>query len=189
MLAETRGGGAAAAANITTTSDRREAGHVMSSTTAADPRTGGMVSIMVMYRPPTGQAAAQGPDSNKTVDLPPTYDSLFLEAAPEAGAAPPPPGYNMLTVNLAQDAEAAVASGPSLQVVAVDATVAEADTGEAEAASAPGPSGSSLKQGPELIDISGQEAAEAGAAAGDTDVASTSILADVDLTKPNMVEA
>ena len=44
MLAETRGGGAAAAANITTTSDRREAGHVMSSTTAADPRTGGMVS-------------------------------------------------------------------------------------------------------------------------------------------------
>ena len=78
---------------------------------------------MVMYRPPTGQAAAQGPDSNKTVDLPPTYDSLFLEAAPEAGAAPPPPGYNMLTVNLAQDAEAAVAAGPSLQVVAVDETV------------------------------------------------------------------
>ena len=159
---------------------------------------------MVMYRPPTGQAAAQGPDSNKTVDLPPTYDSLFLEAAPEAGAAPPPPGYNMLTVNLAQDAEAAVAAGPSLQVVAVDETVsstaadataaateAEADTGEAEgeAASAPGPSGSSLKQGPELIDISGQEVAEAGAAAGDTSAASTSILADVDLTKLNMVEA
>ena len=155
---------------------------------------------MVMYRPPTGQAAAQGPDSNKTVDLPPTYDSLFLEAAPEAGAAPPPPGYNMLTVNLAQDAEAAVAAGPSLQVVAVDETVsstaaaaaaaateAEADTGEAEPA--PGPSGSSLKQGPELIDISGQEVAEAGAAAGDTSAASTSILADVDLTKLNMVEA
>ena len=157
---------------------------------------------MVMYRPPTGQAAAQGPDSNKTVDLPPTYDSLFLEAAPEAGAAPPPPGYNMLTVNLAQDAEAAVAAGPSLQVVAVDETVsstaasatvaateAEADTGEAEAASAPGPSGSGLKQGPELIDISGQEVAEAAAAAGDTSAASTSILADVDLTKLNMVEA
>ena len=157
---------------------------------------------MVMYRPPTGQAAAQGPDSNKTVDLPPTYDSLFLEAAPEAGAAPPPPGYNMLTVNLAQDAEAAVAAGTSLQVVAVDETVsstaadataaateAEADTGEAEAASAPGPSGSGLKQGPELIDISGQEAAGAAAAAGDTSAASTSILADVDLTKLNMVEA
>ena len=157
---------------------------------------------MVMYRPPTGQAAAQGPDSNKTVDLPPTYDSLFLEAAPEAGAAPPPPGYNMLTVNLAQDAEAAVAAGPSLQVVAVDETVsstaadataaateAEADTGEAEAAPAPGPSCSGLKQGPELIDISGQEAAEAAAAAGDTSAASTSILANVDLTKLNMVEA
>ena len=155
---------------------------------------------MVMYRPPTGQAAAQGPDSNKTVDLPPTYDSLFLEAAPEAGAAPPPPGYNMLTVNLAQDAEAAVAAGPSLQVVAVDETVsstaadataaateAEADTGEAEPT--PGPSCSSLKQGPELIDISGQEVAEAAAAAGDTSAASTSILADVDLTKLNMVEA
>ena len=110
----------------------------------------------------------------------------------------------MLTVNLAQDAEAAVAAGPSLQVVAVDETVsstaaaataaateAEADTGEAEgeAASAPGPSGSGLKQGPELIDISGQEVAEAGAAAGDTSAASTSILADVDLTKLNMVEA
>ena len=150
---------------------------------------------MVMYRPPTGQAAAQGPDSNKTVDLPPTYDSLFLEAAPEAGAAPPPPGYNMLTVNLAQDAEAAVAAGPSLQVVAVDETVsstaaateAETDAVEGEAAPAPGPSCSGLKQGPELIDISGQEAAEA--AAGDTMAASASILADVDLTKPNMVEA
>lgn len=115
MLAETRSvaggraGGPGATIPITTTSDRREAGHVMSTTTAADPRTGGMVSIMVMYRPPTGQAGQTpgppGGEEAKTVDMPPTYDSLF-NGGPSGGggetaaAAPPPPGYNMLTVNL-----------------------------------------------------------------------------------------
>ena len=100
LLAESRGGpggigGARPGGNIpiTTTSDRREAGHVMSTTTAADPRTGGMVSIMVMYRPPgTEQPAAGG--ETKTGDRPPTYDSLFVGENTE------PPGYNMLTVNL-----------------------------------------------------------------------------------------
>ena len=77
---------------------------------------------MVMYRPPTGQAAAQGPDSNKTVDLPPTYDSLFLEAAPEAGAAPPPPGYNMLTVNLPHSGQTQVTEPPSDSAEYTDGT-------------------------------------------------------------------
>ena len=46
---------------------------------------------MVMYRPPAnGEPGAEG--ESKTVDLPPTYDSLFLGENP--------PGYNMLTVNL-----------------------------------------------------------------------------------------
>ena len=119
MLAETRSvaggraGGPGASIPITTTSDRREAGHVMSTTTAADPRTGGMVSIMVMYRPPTGQAGqTPGPpgEEAKTVDMPPTYDSLF-NGGPSGGGGdtastvPPPPGYNMLTVNLSSGAE------------------------------------------------------------------------------------
>ena len=48
-----------------------------------------MVSIMVMYRPPaSGNQQREG----KTVDLPPTYESLFLGENP--------PGYNMLTVNI-----------------------------------------------------------------------------------------
>jgi len=69
--------------------ERLQGGHVMSTASAPDPRTGGMVSIMVMYRPPTaGNQQQQG----KTVDLPPTYDSLFLGENP--------PGYNMLTVNI-----------------------------------------------------------------------------------------
>ena len=46
---------------------------------------------MVMYRPPAnGEPGVEG--EGKTVDLPPTYDSLFLGENP--------PGYNMLTVNL-----------------------------------------------------------------------------------------
>ena len=93
----------------------------MSTTTAADPRTGGMVSIMVMYRPPTasGQPA---PGEAKTIDMPPTYDSLFLGENP--------PGYNMLTVNLPSGGEtivtedaaaaAAVAANSNIQVVTVD---------------------------------------------------------------------
>jgi len=100
MLAESRAGGGQDGASIpvTTTSDHREAGQVMSTTTAADPRTGGMVSIMVMYRPPAGSGQA---GSSKTVDLPPTYDSLFLGENP--------PGYNMLTVNLPSSGEQATA--------------------------------------------------------------------------------
>ena len=107
ILAESRGSGAGARTGggipITTTSDRREAGHVMSTTTAADPRTGGMVSIMVMYRPPgTEQPAAGG--ETKTGDRPPTYDSLFVGENTE------PPGYNMLTVNLPSSSQPTVSS-------------------------------------------------------------------------------
>ena len=72
-----------------------------------------MVSIMVMYRPPTGQAGqTPGPpgEEAKTVVMPPTYDSLF-NGGPSGGGGdtastvPPPPGYNMLTVNLSSGAE------------------------------------------------------------------------------------
>jgi len=96
MLAESRAGAGheGGAIPVTTTSDHREAGQVMSTTTAADPRTGGMVSIMVMYRPPAGSGQT---GTSKTVDLPPTYDSLFLGENP--------PGYNMLTVNLPSSGE------------------------------------------------------------------------------------
>ena len=113
LLAESRGAAGAGGGRpgdrtipITTTSDRREAGHVMSTTTAADPRTGGMVSIMVMYRPPgNGQQAGGGGGGggeSKTGDLPPTYDSLFLGENP--------PGYNMLTVNLPHSGQTRVSS-------------------------------------------------------------------------------
>ena len=135
MLAETRsvaggrGGGPGAAIPITTTSDRREAGHVMSTTTAADPRTGGMVSIMVMYRPPTGQAGqTTGPpgEEAKTVDMPPTYDSLF-NGGPSAAAEthPSPPGYNMVTVNLSssgaeQDTQEASGANSNIQLVTME---------------------------------------------------------------------
>ena len=101
MLTDSRsagGAGRSVVGGVTTTSDRREAGHVMSSTTAADPRTGGMVSIMVMYRPPAaaGQpGSTAGGEAGKTIDLPPTYDSLFTGETPST-----PPGYNMVTVNL-----------------------------------------------------------------------------------------
>ena len=76
LLAESRegreGGG------TTTREDRREAGgQVMSTTTAPDPRTGGMVSIMVMYRPPGAPAPTGGPGKTSS-DQPPTYDSIFL---------------------------------------------------------------------------------------------------------------
>lgn len=67
--------------------ERLQGGHVMSTASAPDPRTGGMVSIMVMYRPPNA-----GGQAGKTVDLPPTYESLYLGESP--------PGYNMLTVNI-----------------------------------------------------------------------------------------
>jgi len=106
MLAESRAGGGhdGGAIPVTTTSDHREAGQVMSTTTAADPRTGGMVSIMVMYRPPAGSGQA---GSSKTVDLPPTYDSLFLGENP--------PGYNMLTVNLPSSGDQATADNSNIQ--------------------------------------------------------------------------
>jgi len=107
-------GRAGGAIPITTTSDRREAGHVMSTTTAADPRTGGMVSIMVMYRPPAAGGQPAGPGEAKTIDMPPTYDSLFLGENP--------PGYNMLTVNL-PSAERLVPEesvGGNVQVLTVD---------------------------------------------------------------------
>jgi len=67
--------------------ERLQDGHVMSTASAPDPRTGGMVSIMVMYRPPNS-----GDGEAKTVDLPPTYESLYQGENP--------PGYNMLTVNI-----------------------------------------------------------------------------------------
>ena len=136
MLAETRSaaggraGGPGASIPITTTSDRREAGHVMSTTTAADPRTGGMVSIMVMYRPPTGQAGqTPGPQGEeaKTVDMPPTYDSLFHGPGPSGAGEthPSPPGYNMVTVNLSssgaeQEPQEASGANSNIQVVTVD---------------------------------------------------------------------
>ena len=122
MLAENRtgvAGRAGGAIPITTTSDRREAGHVMSTTTAADPRTGGMVSIMVMYRPPAA-GGQPGPGEAKTIDMPPTYDSLFV-------ADENPPGYNMLTVNLPSadtlvpdETAAATPAGGNVPVVTVD---------------------------------------------------------------------
>ncbi len=69
---------------------------VVSRASTTDPRTGGMVSIMVMYRPPdqqqpssssaaaaAGTSAADGESAStaakSTVDLPPTYDSLFAQ--------------------------------------------------------------------------------------------------------------
>lgn len=83
---------AAATANAETTAEAGGHGTVVSQTTTADPRTGGTVSIMVMYRPPAGTRTP----GQKTVDLPPTYESLYM--AEEGGSSPP--GYNMLTVNL-----------------------------------------------------------------------------------------
>ena len=130
LLAESRGGpggtgGARPGGNIpiTTTSDRREAGHVMSTTTAADPRTGGMVSIMVMYRPPgNGQQAGGGGGESKTGDLPPTYDSLFLGENP--------PGYNMLTVNLPHSGQTQVSEPPSDLGASGETGLTEASAGE-----------------------------------------------------------
>ena len=58
-----------------------------------------MVSIMVMYRPPATAAGQSGSDeAAKTIDLPPTYDSLFTENQVTGGQSSPP--YNMLTVNI-----------------------------------------------------------------------------------------
>ena len=77
LLAESREGRDGAGA--TTREDRREAGgQVMSTTTAPDPRTGGMVSIMVMYRPPGAPPPPGGQAGKTTTDQPPTYDSIFL---------------------------------------------------------------------------------------------------------------
>ena len=91
--------------------ERLQGGHVMSTASAPDPRTGGMVSIMVMYRPPNS-----GEGEAKTVDLPPTYESLYQGENP--------PGYNMLTVNIpSNDQQAAAASRASL-VDAVDTSAA-----------------------------------------------------------------
>ena len=79
--------------------ERLQGGQVMSTASAPDPRTGGMVSIMVMYRPPNS-----GNGANKTVDVPPTYDSLFLGENP--------PGYNMLTVNIPDGGDQSPAAAP-----------------------------------------------------------------------------
>ena len=95
----------------------------MSTTTAPDPRTGGMVSIMVMYRPPGAPPPPGGQAGKTTTDQPPTYDSIFLgeqvctkiilsckskfDILQEQ-----PPGYNMVRVDVAnmeqaQEAESA----------------------------------------------------------------------------------
>ena len=73
LLAESRAGrGIGSVTAAVSQSDESSGGLVTSTTSAPDPRTGGMVSIMVMYRPPTQPA-------NKPADMPPTYDSLFDE--------------------------------------------------------------------------------------------------------------
>ena len=84
LLAESRDG--REGAGTTTREDRREAGgQVMSTTTAPDPRTGGMVSIMVMYRPPGAPPPTGGQPGKTSSDQPPTYDSIFLgEQVPSA---------------------------------------------------------------------------------------------------------
>lgn len=85
--------------------ERLQSGHVMSTASAPDPRTGGMVSIMVMYRPPNSDNETVGRvvSINKTSqDLPPTYESLFMGENP--------PGYNMLTVNIPSTEAAATAA-------------------------------------------------------------------------------
>ena len=99
----------------------------MSTTTAPDPRTGGMVSIMVMYRPPGAPPPTGGQPGKTSADQPPTYDSIFLgEQVPapsallkeENSSAFPlqeqPPGYNMVRVDVGsmeqgQEAEGAQA--------------------------------------------------------------------------------
>ena len=126
ILAESRGGGGARPGGgipITTTSDRREAGHVMSTTTAADPRTGGMVSIMVMYRPPGTDNQSPGGET-KTGDRPPTYDSLFLGENP--------PGYNMLTVNLPSSSHPVSTSSVETSITSSHSQVPERGEGEEE---------------------------------------------------------
>ena len=90
--------------------ERLQSGHVMSTASAPDPRTGGMVSIMVMYRPPNSGEESAGDGGagrvisiNKNIqDLPPTYESLFMGENP--------PGYNMLTVNIPSSQAAASAA-------------------------------------------------------------------------------
>ncbi len=62
-------------------------GQVVSTASAPDPHTGGLVSIMVMYRPPPSAAttAAAAPFSQPAKSLdqpPPTYESLFLGENP-----------------------------------------------------------------------------------------------------------
>ena len=120
LLAESREGRDGAGA--TTREDRREAGgQVMSTTTAPDPRTGGMVSIMVMYRPPGAPPPPGGQAGKTTTDQPPTYDSIFLGeqvcrkiilSCKFYILQEQPPGYNMVRVDVAnmeqaQEAESA----------------------------------------------------------------------------------
>jgi len=104
LLAESRDG--REGAGTTTREDRREAGgQVMSTTTAPDPRTGGMVSIMVMYRPPGAPPPTGGQPGKTSSDQPPTYDSIFL------GEQEQPPGYNMVRVDVANMEQAQEAEG------------------------------------------------------------------------------
>ena len=94
--------------------ERLQGGQVMSTASAPDPRTGGMVSIMVMYRPPNSEGQAP---TAKTIDLPPTYESLFLGENP--------PGYNMLTVNIPSSPEQGGSAGSSGQPPVNDALDAQ----------------------------------------------------------------
>ena len=57
----------------------RDHEQVMSTASAADPHTGGLVSIMVMYRPPpsSGSAAHSSTPAKSLDQPPPTYESLF----------------------------------------------------------------------------------------------------------------
>jgi len=118
LLAESREG--REGAGTTTREDRREAGgQVMSTTTAPDPRTGGMVSIMVMYRPP-GAPHPTGAPGKTSSDQPPTYDSIFL------GEQEQPPGYNMVRVDVANmEQQAQEAEGAQARPLVAEASSSE----------------------------------------------------------------
>ena len=102
----------------------------MSTTTAPDPRTGGMVSIMVMYRPPGAPPPTGGQPGKTSSDQPPTYDSIFLgEQVPSASPSfwktisqfsavqEQPPGYNMVRVDVANMEQAQEAEGAQARSV------------------------------------------------------------------------
>lgn len=88
----------------------------MSTTTAPDPRTGGMVSIMVMYRPPGAPPPPGGQAGKTTTDQPPTYDSIFL------GEQEQPPGYNMVRVDVANMEQAQEAESAQTRPLVTDSS-------------------------------------------------------------------